>query len=212
MARLSLPSANRRVPLPTDLTAPGLSFAARLPSVHPSTGSERGRQSGCFILPFHAKRRHRARNEKRQKPLIYQGFLAFLLARATGLEPATTGSTVRYSNQLSYAPKLLVKLEVISFGARFSVTTGPTTVTSRQCRGVVTRPGRGPQQPLFPCPNLILQHPLLPTSLTEPRCQARARAEHVPLTFPRSCCISTLEVSPCASPKVSCRFPSYCSV
>src|SRR5437773_4913221 len=30
----------------------------------------------------------------------------FCLARATGLEPATTGSTVRYSNQLSYAPKL----------------------------------------------------------------------------------------------------------
>ncbi len=27
-----------------------------------------------------------------------------LKARATGLEPATTGSTVRYSNQLSYAP------------------------------------------------------------------------------------------------------------
>lgn len=31
--------------------------------------------------------------------------LLHLLARATGLEPATTGSTVRYSNQLSYAPK-----------------------------------------------------------------------------------------------------------
>ena len=29
---------------------------------------------------------------------------AFVLARATGIEPATTGSTVRYSNQLSYAP------------------------------------------------------------------------------------------------------------
>ena len=28
-------------------------------------------------------------------------------ARATGLGPATTGSTVRYSNQLSYAPKSL---------------------------------------------------------------------------------------------------------
>ena len=28
-------------------------------------------------------------------------------ARATGIEPATTGSTVRYSNQLSYAPGLL---------------------------------------------------------------------------------------------------------
>ena len=26
------------------------------------------------------------------------------MARATGLEPATTGSTVRYSNHLSYAP------------------------------------------------------------------------------------------------------------
>ena len=30
----------------------------------------------------------------------------FYSARATGLEPATTGSTVRYSNQLSYAPKV----------------------------------------------------------------------------------------------------------
>ena len=28
----------------------------------------------------------------------------FAKARATGLEPATTGSTIRYSNQLSYAP------------------------------------------------------------------------------------------------------------
>ena len=27
------------------------------------------------------------------------------MAGATGLEPATTGSTVRYSNQLSYAPE-----------------------------------------------------------------------------------------------------------
>src|SRR4029077_5471975 len=30
----------------------------------------------------------------------------YFQARATGLEPATTGSTVRYSNQLSYAPKI----------------------------------------------------------------------------------------------------------
>ena len=29
------------------------------------------------------------------------------LARLTGLEPATTGSTVRYSNQLSYDPSEL---------------------------------------------------------------------------------------------------------
>ncbi len=30
----------------------------------------------------------------------------FTQARRTGLEPATTGSTVRYSNQLSYRPKI----------------------------------------------------------------------------------------------------------
>jgi hypothetical protein len=28
------------------------------------------------------------------------------VARPTGLEPATTGSTVRYSNQLSYGPNI----------------------------------------------------------------------------------------------------------
>src|SRR5262247_2063557 len=37
------------------------------------------------------------------KALTNQGFI-IQQARATGLEPATTGSTVRYSNQLSYAP------------------------------------------------------------------------------------------------------------
>jgi hypothetical protein len=31
---------------------------------------------------------------------------AFVKARPTGLEPATTGSTVRYSNQLSYGPSV----------------------------------------------------------------------------------------------------------
>src|SRR5262249_9075335 len=43
-------------------------------------------------------------NTESRKPF---GLRLFCLARATGLEPATTGSTVRYSNQLSYAPKLL---------------------------------------------------------------------------------------------------------
>ena len=38
--------------------------------------------------------------------LVSTGPHRLALARATGLEPATTGSTVRYSNQLSYAPKL----------------------------------------------------------------------------------------------------------
>ena len=33
-------------------------------------------------------------------------------ARPTGLEPATTGSTVRYSNQLSYGPSLHLRAEL----------------------------------------------------------------------------------------------------
>ena len=44
---------------------------------------------------------------KSRKSLTY-GYLR--LARATGLEPATTGSTVRYSNQLSYAPMFVVSV------------------------------------------------------------------------------------------------------
>ena len=40
-------------------------------------------------------------NDKSRKFLRLRHFLA----RTTGLEPATTGSTVRYSNQLSYVPK-----------------------------------------------------------------------------------------------------------
>src|SRR5689334_14973083 len=38
--------------------------------------------------------------EKNRVPIWKRGSLT----SATGLEPATTGSTVRYSNQLSYAP------------------------------------------------------------------------------------------------------------
>ena len=39
-----------------------------------------------------------------KKPRNFLRSLLFRQARATGLEPATTGSTVRYSNQLSYVP------------------------------------------------------------------------------------------------------------
>ena len=42
-----------------------------------------------------------------------------IAARTTGLEPATTGSTVRYSNQLSYVPKTSVNRHY-SFAARGS--------------------------------------------------------------------------------------------
>jgi hypothetical protein len=55
------------------------------------------------------KKDNRPRNHK-----CLQG-LMLLLARATGIEPATTGSTVRYSNQLSYAPTPLGESEIILF-------------------------------------------------------------------------------------------------
>lgn len=51
---------------------------------------------------------NRADNEKplriQQKSLIRRVCERGCSARPTGLEPATTGSTVRYSNQLSYGP------------------------------------------------------------------------------------------------------------
>ncbi len=42
--------------------------------------------------------------KKEQSPPASWVAVGLFLARATGVEPATTGSTVRYSNQLSYAP------------------------------------------------------------------------------------------------------------
>jgi hypothetical protein len=46
---------------------------------------------------------------KKKGPRLTQplALTIFSQARATGIEPATTGSTVRYSNQLSYAPTLM---------------------------------------------------------------------------------------------------------
>src|SRR5262249_38515165 len=54
----------------------------------------------------------RTRNPwKRQGPALFcTGPHRIAQARTTGLEPATTGSTVRYSNQLSYVPKVFVAL------------------------------------------------------------------------------------------------------
>ena len=42
----------------------------------------------------------------------------FGLTRTTGLEPATTGSTVRYSNQLSYVPNTCFVVVFGHFGVR----------------------------------------------------------------------------------------------
>src|SRR5262245_12014330 len=47
--------------------------------------------------------RENSKNDSSRKSLT----CGYSQARATGLEPATTGSTVRYSNQLSYAPSTI---------------------------------------------------------------------------------------------------------
>src|SRR6266545_4361669 len=94
------------------------------------------------------------------------------LARATGLEPATTGSTVRYSNQLSYAPKLPSLPDLRRFLGRLllSLTPGMTPVTFRNCRTFQRTPEkhitRSKKQ--SPCPTIILPRPLQPSSPPNP--------------------------------------------
>ena len=55
---------------------------------------------------------------KPEETLISSGFHS---ARPTGLEPATTGSTVRYSNQLSYGPKFAVVLILVAVNETWSL-------------------------------------------------------------------------------------------
>jgi hypothetical protein len=59
-------------------------------------------QVKVWRLPAASTRAAYGTIKRKSRKLVACGFL--LQARATGLEPATTGSTVRYSNQLSYAP------------------------------------------------------------------------------------------------------------
>jgi hypothetical protein len=55
---------------------------------------------------YRRRQRFRRRIKRPQKPQRFPGSSP---ARPTGLEPATTGSTVRYSNQLSYGPSATVQ-------------------------------------------------------------------------------------------------------
>jgi hypothetical protein len=82
--------------------------------------SHRSVRVGCSVIKVVSERgnaveRHHPRSDQwsanpraRDDDAAARGYLLNVRnrkARATGLEPATTGSTVRYSNQLSYAPK-----------------------------------------------------------------------------------------------------------
>ena len=70
--------------------------------------------TGCYQLATKTGIAQRVSQNDSSRKSLACGY--FCLARATGLEPATTGSTVRYSNQLSYAPKISLAL---SFGSAF---------------------------------------------------------------------------------------------
>ena len=103
----------------------------------------------------------------------------FCLARATGLEPATTGSTVRYSNQLSYAPKPCPAARYAVFLHRVSVpfaitdtltpaASSPNSLTSQKWPIRRYRVGLEHSDPLVegnsPCPKMILLPSSQPTS------------------------------------------------
>ncbi len=79
----------------------------QVPRRRSRTGGQRYRNAARLGLPdgCHPFFAHtESENDSSRKPVVCGYFCS---ARATGLEPATTGSTVRYSNQLSYAPKFL---------------------------------------------------------------------------------------------------------
>ena len=72
-------------------------FAAQ-PSIRGERRSK-PRVTGAILPPF------RPAHKKSPKSLGIKTSGLIIEARSTGLEPATTGSTVRYSNQLSYDPE-----------------------------------------------------------------------------------------------------------
>src|SRR5262249_3367762 len=99
----------------------------------------------------------------------------FRLARATGLEPATTGSTVRYSNQLSYAPKVLFCKALCRF-----LSIPPAVLYTRSYTSYHAYSGQPlqrlartqrPCEGRSSCPNVMLPRklrPSRPTSQTNP--------------------------------------------
>jgi hypothetical protein len=72
-------------------------FPLCFPTARPKRGSESPQESNSATQPPVPK--------TRKTPVKTEVFSTFLQARPTGIEPATTGSTVRYSNQLSYGPE-----------------------------------------------------------------------------------------------------------
>ena len=77
---------------------------------------------------------------KNDKPLQKQGLEQ---ARRTGIEPATFGSTVRCSNQLSYRPKMSVPSD-----SKIPITEGSNDcpqLTGRQANSSSDRPNRSPK-------------------------------------------------------------------
>src|SRR5262249_48816487 len=77
----------------------------RVPLAHSLAQNRRKRR---ISVDKHGPNRPKSAQKKTPENTRFAAhFPGFTRARTTGLEPATTGSTVRYSNQLSYVPKFL---------------------------------------------------------------------------------------------------------
>ena len=75
----------------------------------------------------------------RQIPSVFRGSRYIKSARPRGLEPPTTGSTVRYSNQLSYGPSRKGRAEL--YIARIDSQGGSPSLNAEKCVG--PRPANG---------------------------------------------------------------------
>lgn len=106
-------------------------------------------------------------------------------ARRTGLEPATTGSTVRYSNQLSYRPFELSPPPVARRGQRVNVDrSGPL---SSAARGAESPPRATPgPTPIGRNSIPVSRPPAAPTPTARPRrgILAFMHGSALPITLP----------------------------
>ena len=97
---------------------------------------------------------------RRGEGALGRSFYLTLSARLTGLEPATTGSTVQYSNQLSYSPCCIIESLLHPTTSRWCSPGGDcgtvtnsyhrlsTTILEARCRKVICSPFRLPRSAL----------------------------------------------------------------
>ncbi len=116
-----------------------------------------GRHQLALSMPRRGLAAIRRKSLKRQGPALFgTGPHQSASARTTGLEPATTGSTVRYSNQLSYVPSDRNTLHFLGIS--------PETTRIRRLHATLCLPDTLAVYSLFSC--LPRHSPHSPDSIT----------------------------------------------